>query len=371
MQNLFLLGAILGRTTGRLLGRTLGRTSSGLLSTIAARNAAATVLAALASHPMPAIAHGIDGHPSDPEVPASWIAQFPPSPNVPTLFGKDLELPDTLGVGRVASDVAEHLPELETLAAWLADRTGNLGFARARPVIARDNAEMIDFLRRGIVDVVSESPISALQLAEGSGATILLLERSAGRVNDASLLLVNCEGPITSLSEMAGKRVVFEHSGSTIGFALPLAAIRAAGLRAVQLAHPMDDPPPDGIGYFFSRSEYSIVSAVARGLADAGAVSDQDWRRIESRNGRLVRELTPIWESKKVPRFVVLIGPTMTARQREGIRDLLLRADDDGPGRAVLQRYHDVERFDEVDAGLESEIGELRAIYTSVRDEVR
>ena len=346
---------------------TLDRISSGTIRRIAA----ATLLATLASRPMAVIAHGVDGHMHDHEALASGVAQFPPSPDVPTLFGKELELPDTLGVGRVAKDVAEHLPEIEPLAAWLADRTGDLGLARARPVIARDNAQMIDFLRRGIVDVVSESPISALQLAEGSGASILLLERSDGRVNDASLLLVNCEGPITSLSELAGKRVVFEDPASTIGFALPLAAIRSAGLRAVELAHPMDEPPTDGIGYFFSNSEYSIVSAVARGLADAGAVSDQDWRRIEARDGRLVRELTPIWESRKVPRFVVLLGPTMTARQREGIRDLLLHAADDGPGRAVLQKYHDVDRFDAVDAGFETEIGELRAMYPSVRDEVR
>lgn len=363
MRDLFLLS--------RMPGRNDGGTIVGILRGIAGRKAAAAVLAALSSHPLPAIAHGVDGHPLEHEVPPSWVAQFPPPPDIPTLFGKDLELPDTLGIGRVASDVAEHLPDLEPLAAWLADRTRDLGFARARPVIARDNAEMIDFLRRGIVDVVSESPISALQLAQGSGASIHLLERRDGRVSDASLILVHCEGPITSLSGLAGKRVVFQDPGSTIGFALPLAAIRSAGLRTVELVHPRDEPPTDGIGYFFSNSEYSIVSAVARGLADAGAVSDQDWRRIEAREGRLVRELTPIWESKKVPRFVVLLGPTLTPRQREGIRDLLLKAADDGPGRAVLQKYDDVDRFEAIDAELETEIAELRTIYPSVQDEVR
>lgn len=360
---------MVGRIIGRII-RTIihGIIRRGTTGGVARRVAAATVLAALASGPMPAIAHGPDAH--DHGAPAPGVARFPPSPDVPTLFGEELELPDTLGVGRVATDVAEHLPELEPLAAWLADRAGDLGFARARPVIARDNAEMIDFLRRGIVDIVSESPISALQLAEGSGASMLLLERSDGRINEASLLLVNREGPITSLSGLAGKRVVFEDPGATIGFALPLAAILSAGLRAVELAHPMYEPPPDGIGYFFSNSEYSIVSAVARGAADAGPISDQDWRRIGAGDDPLVRKLTPIWESKKVPRFVVLLGPAMTPHQREGIRQLLLHAADDGPGRAVLQRYHDVDHFDAIDSESAGEIGELRTIYASVRSEV-
>lgn len=288
----------------------------------------------------------------------------------PSLFRDDLAVPDTLGVGRVARDVAEHLPELQALADHLASSLPDLGFARARPVIARDNAEMIDFLRRGIVDLVSETPLSAVHFVKEGGATILLRERRGGRANYSSVVFTRKDSDVHSLADLRGRRIAFEDPGSTTAFLLPLAAIRRGGGKAARLEGAAAAVPEDATGYFFVRSEASILTAVLRRLADAGAISDDDWRAFRSKQPGAAAELRLIHESEKVPRAFLLGGPALTTAQREKLRVILLGMQEDGPGSAVLERYRDVDGFDLLDAGLEREIQGLDATYALLREEL-
>ncbi|MFN2376368.1 MAG: phosphate/phosphite/phosphonate ABC transporter substrate-binding protein [Candidatus Binatia bacterium] len=290
--------------------------------------------------------------------------------NPPALFRDDLTAPDTLGVGRVARDVAEHLPELQAMADHLAASLPALGFARARPVIARDNAEMIDFLRRGIVDLVSETPLSAVHFVKEGGAAILLRERRGGRASYSSVVFARADSAVRSLADLRGRRIAFEDPGSTTAFLLPLAAIRRGGGRAVPLESAAAAAPEDAAGYFFVRSEASILTAVLRRLADAGAVSDDDWRSFRSKQPGAAAELKLIHESEKVPRAFLLGGPALTAAQRESLRTILLGMQEDGPGSAVLQRYQDVDGFDALDAGLAREIQDLDPTYALLREEL-
>jgi phosphonate transport system substrate-binding protein len=289
----------------------------------------------------------------------------------PSLYGSELEEPGTLGVGRIARDVAKHLPALEAVAKWLAPGAADLGFDKVRPVIARDNAEMVDFLERGIVDVVSETPLSALHFVKEANASIILRERRMGRDEYRSVILVREDSPIRTLSDLAGRRIAYEDSGSTTAFLLPLAAIKRAGLRTFEIDDPTAPPVEGAVAYFFARSESSILTAVSRGVADAGAMSDEDWNDFRHDKPGPASSLRVLHQSEPVPRAFVLVGPAMTPKQRDGLRELLLTMVNDRRGLETLDRYNEIDGFDPIGSTIEREIAALDETHALVREEIR
>ncbi len=305
--------------------------------------------------------------PRDPSVEAPDTAELG---KPPILYRDELEQPDTLGVGRVARNVSEHLPALDAMASWLGSRIGGLGYARARPVVARDNAEMIEFLRRGIVDVVSETPLSAIHFVKAAGATILLRESRGGRATYDSVVFVRKDSPIHTLADLGSHRVAFEDSGSTTAFLLPLAGIKRTGLATVALATPMQASPKDAVGYFFALSETAILAAVARDVADAGALSSEEWKAAEDQQPKTVSGLRVIYESNEVPRAFLLSGPSVSAEQRAGLGKLLLQMIGDADGRETLDRYDKVDGLSVIDAATERSIADLEETWSLVHTEL-
>jgi phosphonate transport system substrate-binding protein len=293
-----------------------------------------------------------------------------PKARTPSLYGSDLEAPNTLGVGRIARNVGKHLPALEAVARWLEPGAADLGFDKVRPVIARDNAEMVDFLERGIVDLVSETPLSALHFVEKAGATLLLRERRTGRDEYRSVILVRDDSPIRSLADLASRRIACEDAGSTTAFLLPLAAIKRAGLRTVEIDDVTEPPVEGAVAYFFAQSETSILTAVSRGVADAGAMSDDNWKDFLQDKPGPAGMLRVLHESSPVPRAFVLAGPRTTQKQRDGLRELLLTMANDRRGIEVLERYDDINGFDPIGSVLEGQIAELGEIHALVREEL-
>jgi phosphonate transport system substrate-binding protein len=289
----------------------------------------------------------------------------------PSLYANDLESAGTLGVGRIAADVANNLPALEEVTAWLAPGAIDLGFDKVRPVIARDNEEMVEFLRRGIVDVVSETPMSALFFVEAAGASIILREHRGGQAAYRSVILVQEDSPIASLAGLRGRRLACKDAGSTAAFLFPIAAIKRAGVGATKIFDAAEAPAKDSVSYFFTGSESSVLSAVARGTADAGAMNEEDWNRFRHEKPGVTSKLRVLYESELLPRGFVLTGPAITAKQRDGIRELMLTMANDKRGLEALAQNENVDGFDPIGDALEHEIATLRETYALVRDHLR
>ena len=303
---------------------------------------------------------------------AEGEAEDPAStPARPGLFADELALPDTLGVGRVADDVGLHLPRLEALSTWLSDRLGPVGFARALPVVARDHAQMKEYLRTGVVDLVSEAPFAALGLQEDAGATPLLLEKRGGRAFAGSVLLVRVDSTVQAVTDLAGKRLVLESPSSTTGFLLPVALLRRAGLRLVHLENREEAAPPGSLAWAFSRDPSRDPFEVARGAVDVAVMGDTEWRQFQAREPVVSRDLRVLAETEKVPRGLLMTGPLLDGSRRVLLEELLLHAADEGPGKAMLERYGELDGFDRLDAGFEEQLQALRDLRSVLADEVR
>jgi len=307
---------------------------------------------------------------SAPDKPRIEVPDEGPRGQPPSLFRNDLEEPDTLGVGRIARDVDEHLPAVEALSRYLEPRIAHLGYAKARAVLARNNAEMADFLRRGIVDVVSETPLSAIYLVEASGASIALRERRKKSESYSSVIFVRADSPLNTLADLRGHRIAFEDPGSTTACLLPLADIKRVGLQPIALEDATSPPVENAVGYFFTLSESTIATAVARRVADAGALSNEEWRALRHKHPTPPVDLRIVHTSEPVPRGFVLTGPAVSAERRDGLRKILLAMEADDDGSDVLNDYGKVDGFDPIDANLEAQIRSLEATYALLREEM-
>jgi phosphonate transport system substrate-binding protein len=293
-----------------------------------------------------------------------------PRSGAPVLYRADLEKPDTLGVGRIARNVAHHLPALEAMTGWFGNRLARFGYERVRPVIARNNVEMVDFVERGIVDVLCEPPLSAIHLVKEAGATIVLRERRHGSAAYRSVVFVRSDSAIQTITDLRGHRIAFEDAGST-AFLLPLAEIKRAGLAATEVSRSADAHAAHAVEYSVQLTEAAILTAVERHAADAGALSDEDWEDFRRREPDAAANLRVIYRSDPVPRAFVLLGPTVSERQRDGIVEALLAMQTDTSGRAALHKYNEVDGFDEIDSALAHEIARLEGTYQIVREEIR
>ncbi len=256
----------------------------------------------------------------------------------------DNSVANVLVVGRVSSDPVKTLPRLQVLADYLVANLVGWGINSGRAIVARDNAEMADMLRRGHVHVLSETAMSALWFAEHAGAHPLLREHKGGVSSYRSFFITSVESPVQSIEDLRGHIVAFEDPGSTTGFLVPLAMLRAAGIPVRRIARGTR-PAADEVGYIFTDSEIGVAAMVDRGLAGAGAVSDVDWQEFADKP-RLRDGLRVFAASPTLTRSLLLAGPAVSAELRDQIVRVLAAAHEDTAADEFLQTYYRVSRYD-------------------------
>ncbi|MFT5540051.1 MAG: phosphonate transport system substrate-binding protein [Alphaproteobacteria bacterium] len=138
----------------------------------------------------------------------------------PRAVAKDAPIPrqQVLVVARVSRRVARHQPRVEAFADWLASQMAHVGIRAGEGHIARSPKEMIDLLRAGRVDVVSESVLTALSYEDKAGAEILFHEWRSQRPYYQTVFITSRATKFFSLNDLRGRRIAFEDRGSTSGY---------------------------------------------------------------------------------------------------------------------------------------------------------
>lgn len=292
-----------------------------------------------------------------------------PRGEAPALYGEELGLPDTLGVGKVTDDVAGQFPAVEALTDYLTARAAEIRYARALPVLARDHDEAVAFLAGGLLDLLPAEPLEALRDAEASGAEILLGGSRPDRNGSRIVVFVRDDSSARTLADLQEDCFAFGPGESSSAFLLPLAVLRERGLRITRLGGPDGEPPAGHAGYFVLAKGSSAVRAVSRRLVLAGAVTDDEWQREKA--GGNTDGLRIVHTSESLPRALVLSGPGMSPERREALQRALLAMNDDPAARPLLEGFGNISAFEPVDDRLRHEIEHMRRLYGLVRDEVR
>lgn len=263
-----------------------------------------------------------------------------------------------LALGRITEEPDRNIARLNAMASYLSGALAPDGIEAVDVTIAETPKKMAELLRKGEVDLFSETASTAIALIEAGLAEPLLREWKKGVPEYRSVIFVRTDGGIRSLTDLRGRKFAFEDPGSTSGYLLPRVAMAAAGLSLEELANPRNNAPADAVGYSFANGEINVVAWVNRGLADAGAISNLDWEDPEKSPERLRKDLTVIHETPPVIRSLMMVRSSLDAATKERLSEVLLQMHEHDEGLAAMKSYFGVSRYDAFDesarANLES-----------------
>jgi phosphonate transport system substrate-binding protein len=273
-------------------------------------------------------------------------------------------------LGRVSDNPKDDYARLRPLLDYVVPRMATVGIHSGRVLMARDNQQMLSYLRRGKVDWLTETPGSSVTYQERVGARVLLLTERGGQAHYRSVLFTRVDSGIRSLADLRGRSIAFQNSSSTSAYFLPAAQILAAGVPLVVLASPSDHPSADVAGFVFARSELNISTWVHKGLVDAGAFSEQDWQDLERMPAAFRADLVVFQRSAEVPRAMEVVRGDLEPRVANRLREVLLAAADDEAARPALKALWNTTRFTPVDEQSMRALEAFRAGVARVRAEL-
>lgn len=255
-----------------------------------------------------------------------------------------------LNIGRPTTEVNKEYARLHPIAVYLAERLKSFGITGGDVRVDGKNSKnaIIGMLQSGQIDLVLETPFSAVHLIRKGGAVPLLTVQREGATEYNAYIFVRTDSGIQTLEDLKGKVAVFEDPGSTSAYHLPRKSLEAAGLELTALASPEDGVPEGKTGYIFAGSELNTSSWVYFQRADAGALSNLDWVSPDENPEAFRKEMTILHATEFVPRMLVIARPDLSPDLMAAITEVLLGMHETEAGREALQKYK-INRFFQID----------------------
>jgi len=145
---------------------------------------------------------------------------------------------DTLVIGKVTVSEREHIHQsMKPLVDYVASKLADFGIAKGDVFFARNNQEMIDALRKGKVDWVTDSTFSALILSEKTEAKIVLKRWHSRGSDYHGVIIVKKDSSVKGINDLRGKTIAFEDVGSTSSYFLPFMEFLNNGITPVHNKH--------------------------------------------------------------------------------------------------------------------------------------
>lgn len=288
-----------------------------------------------------------------------------PAQNASVLAGDKDEVrdSDTLVLGRVSNNPRKHFAALDALGDYLVQHSDD--FVRHETRLAKDNHEMVEFLRAGLIDLVSETAFSAVHYERLAGAEILLRQWKGGQSSYRTVFFARKDSDIQQVEDLAGHLIAFEDSGSTSGYFVPKATIANLGIK-LKFA---DEPRSlADVGYVFADSEVNVAAWVARGKVDAGVMSNLNWDDDSRAPLGLKRELRIFHTTPNVIRSVIIVGARLDQGQRDRITDVLVGMHENDRGRAALKAFYKTSQFDRLVGEAKDSLDHVRSLYDHLGD---
>lgn len=273
------------------------------------------------------------------------------SPEPPPHTGSIAAHPrNVLVIGKVSNNPRKHYHYLKPMVDYAAGHMKDLGIDKGNVLMARDNAQMIELLKQGKVDWVTETAYSALLYEHHNAAQILLRKWKKDASHYYTIFFARKDRYIHSLEDLKGKVLALEDAGSTTAFFEPILCLVENNLTLQKLGSFKERPDPDKVGYVLSRQEINSSVWVHKGLVDAGAFNNQDWNKSDHLYKNMKKDLKIFYRSEPIPRAFELVRTNLDVSIKERLKDILLRAHLDSKAQKALRDYQQTRQFDELDA---------------------
>lgn len=273
-------------------------------------------------------------------------------------------------MSRVSEDPKNHIKDLQPILDYVVSKMGHVGITRGKVLFAKDNRALINYLRQGKVDWITETPFSATMFERKAGAEIMLIRHKKGAGQYHSLFIARKDSEIHQISDLVGKIIAFEDSGSTSGFLLPASMIIKQGFQLSELASPREAAVPGTVSYIFAKQEMNISNMVYRGIVDAGAYSNLDWEESDRVNEKMKKQLRIFHRTHDVPRALELLRGNMDPSVKEAFRQVLLNAHEAQEAQEALKNYKKTSMFSDYDSSNRKAMESIRELADLIHAEL-
>jgi len=276
----------------------------------------------------------------------------------------------TLVIGKVTQNPKKLYRYLKPIADYAVKHMGDLGIIESKVLMCKNNRQMISYLKQKKVDWVTETTFSAVIFEQKAGAEIILRKWKKGVPEYHTVFFTRKDSGINNLSDLKGKTIAFEDSGSTTAYFIPAAVLIRQGLKLVQLATPVEKPPVGMVAYAFSGQEVNTATWVYRGFTAAGAFNNLDWEKDDHVRKSFRNEMKIFHRTQSFPRAVEVVRKDLDARIKQRLISVLLNAHRDPKAKNALKAYQKTKKFDELDENTLAGIEEVRLLLKIVQEEL-
>jgi phosphonate transport system substrate-binding protein len=277
-----------------------------------------------------------------------------------------------LVIGRVSQNPKKHYQHLKPIVDYVVKKLNHKTIKRGKTLFAKNNKQMVQYLKEGKVDWVPESVASAHYFHEVAGAEYSLRRWKKGVPEYYSVFFTHKESGLNDIKELLGKKFVFNDPGSTTSFFIPASILIKANYCLVHLESIKETVPDNKIGYFFSKGdELNVTTWVARKMVDAGAFSNLDWKNPDDVPVKFKKNLKIIHKSKAIPRALELFRKDLDSDLKKRIKEILLNAHKDPDGKKALLKYNGTKKFDLIDDTILKQINTFGEAYKFVQNHLK
>ncbi|MDH5778364.1 MAG: phosphate/phosphite/phosphonate ABC transporter substrate-binding protein, partial [Gammaproteobacteria bacterium] len=195
---------------------------------------------------------------------------------------------------------------------------------------------------------VGETIFSGFMFEEKVNAELLLRRWKKGVPSYRTVFITRKDSSVRKLSDLMGKTIAFEDPGSTSSYFIPVAELLSAGLPLVELKSPGQAVPVGKVGYVFSRNELNLSTWVYKGLVDAGAYSNLNWKNDKDTPKKSRQSMRIFHKTVEVPRAVEIVRNGLSPLIKARLKKILLQANKDSAAKAVLKSYGKTSKFDSI-----------------------
>ena len=250
--------------------------------------------------------------------------------------------PITLGIASINTQkkIAEYQDFVNYLTRKLTSRNNRRGTLHVVPT----PFELAQLLIDHKIDFFMDSPYPTHRVNAHAGSRLLARRWKNGVSEYRSVIITRRDSGLARLEDLRGTIIAFEDRDSTSGYFLPRTLLARKGLDLRQLSSFNETAAPKEIGYLFAgSSEITVIEWVLGKNVAAGAVSDNDLERLDSKKRA---ELMVLTASDPLPRYLVSVRKELAPRFGNQLRSVLLAMHLDPEGKNILRKMENTTKFD-------------------------
>ncbi|MBE9395683.1 phosphate/phosphite/phosphonate ABC transporter substrate-binding protein [Pontibacterium sp. N1Y112] len=252
---------------------------------------------------------------------------------------------DTLVLAQLSDRPKKDFKQLRPMAKYVASQLQSLGITRGEVRLFSELDELTEAVKNGEVHWVTETPYTASVLVHEGDAIPLVMKWKSRQKRYQTLIYTHKDSQLTSLGDLLGKRIAFEHNNSFSSYYLPRLLLHKQGISATKIEGFNAPRASDKINYLFSRNEKNNLLWVHKGLVEAGALNDGDWENKGRVPEELKSELRIIYRSEPYPRALELVSSKLSEERATALKKLLLSMTQESHGK-LLSRYEKTDGFE-------------------------